>query len=286
MGLKPSPIQVSKAYEQVAARLEAQILEGRLSPGEQLPGEVELASLFGVNRSTVREGIRRLETEGLVRRASPRKLVVSTPRARELASRNTRALRMLDVTFDQLWTVAVEIEPLVAEQAARNASDEDIARLEANQARMIRATETRDDKAVVRLDLEYHSIMAEATRNPALALAQEPIGILLYSGLEALLPHLPQAPGRQLEAHGRVIAAVRAGQADVARDWTLRHAVDFRRGYRLAGLPMDQPIAPLVPRGDAPQPGSTLGPDPETPPSASEPAPTPDLKPTPSPRDA
>lgn len=245
MGLRP--IQVSKAYEQVSAQLEAQILEGRLQPGEQLPGEVELAAQFGVNRSTVREGIRRLESEGLVRRASPRKLVVSTPKARELASRNTRALRMLEVTFDQLWRVAVEIEPLAAELAARNATDEDIEKLQANQARMARATEARDDAAVVRLDLEYHSIISEATKNPALALAQEPIGILLYSGLEALLPHLPQAPARQLEAHGRVIAAIGIGDADVARDWTLRHAVDFRRGYLMAGLPMNTPIAPLVP---------------------------------------
>lgn len=247
MGLKPTTIQVSKAYEQVSAELESQILEGRLQPGEQLPGEVELAALFGVNRSTVREGIRRLESEGLVRRASPRKLIVSTPRARELASRNSRALRMLEVTFTQLWTVAVEIEPLVAEWAARNATAQDIAKLEANQDRMVRATEAMDEAAVVRLDLEYHQVMAEATRNPALVLAQEPIGILLYSGLERLLPYLPQAPGRQLEAHGRVIAAVRAGNVDVARDWTLRHAVDFRRGYMIAGLPMDEPIAPLAP---------------------------------------
>lgn len=253
MGLRPRPIQVSKAYEQVSAQLESQILEGRLQPGEQLPGEVELAALFGVNRSTVREGIRRLESEGLVRRSSPRKLVVATPKARELASRNSRALRMLEVTFDQLWRVAVEIEPLAAELAARNATDEDVARLQGNQARMAKATQARDDRAVVRLDLEYHSFIAEATKNPALALAQEPIGILLYSGLEALLPHLPQAPARQLEAHGRVIDAIRLGDPDVARDWTLRHAVDFRRGYLMAGLPMDAPIAPLVPAAGAPR---------------------------------
>ena len=137
-------------------------------------------------------------------------------------------------------------------QGFRNATDEDVAKLRTNQARMTRATQTRDDRAVVRLDLEYHSIISEATKNPALALAQEPIGILLYSGLEALLPHLPQAPARQLEAHGRVIDAVAAGDPDVARDWTLRHAVDFRRGYLMAGLPMDAPIAPLVPAAGKP----------------------------------
>ncbi|MGM0585355.1 MAG: FadR/GntR family transcriptional regulator [Pseudomonadota bacterium] len=244
MGLKARPLQASHAYERVSSEIEAQILDGRLRPGEQLPGEVEMAAMFGVNRSTVREGIRRLESEGLVRRASPRKLVVSAPRARDLADRHTRALRMLEVTFDELWTVASVTEPLAAELAARHRDAADLEKLDANQERMARALETGEDP--VALDLEYHTLIAGASKNRALHLAREPIGFLLYSGLSALLPHLPQAAGRQLEAHGRIIEAIRAQDAATAGEWMRRHIRDFRRGFEMAGLPMDAPIAPLA----------------------------------------
>ena len=130
MPLKPKPLRVKHAYEQVSSEIEAQILNGSLKPGDRLPGEVEMAGMFNVNRSTVREGIRRLESEGFVRRISPRKMVVSIPHMAELSSRQTRALSMLDVTFDELWNVAIATEPLAAELAARHADAEDIADLD------------------------------------------------------------------------------------------------------------------------------------------------------------
>ena len=45
------PAQVHFAYQQIADEIEAQILRGDLNPGDQLPGEAELAGQFGVTRS-------------------------------------------------------------------------------------------------------------------------------------------------------------------------------------------------------------------------------------------
>jgi len=242
--LRGKQLQVAHAYEQVSAEVERQIVEGTLRPGDQLPGEVEMAEMFGVNRSTVREGIRRLESEGLVRRASPRRLVVSLPRSKDLASRHTRALKLMEITFRELWQVAVATEPLAAELAARSATEEDVARLDENQRRMAHVVETGESP--VELDTAFHILVADCTRNRVLKLAHEPIAFLLFPGLEALIPHLPQAPGRQLVAHQKVIDAIRLGDADTARDWMHRHLVDFRRGYEIANLPLDAPIVPLA----------------------------------------
>src|SRR5689334_9698910 len=57
--------RILPAYEQVAAQLRAQIVAGSLSPGSRLPAEGELASMFGVSRSTVREALRLLTSQGL-----------------------------------------------------------------------------------------------------------------------------------------------------------------------------------------------------------------------------
>lgn len=240
MALKPKPLRVQHAYEQVSQEIEQQILDGSLKPGDQLPGEVEMATMFAVNRSTVREGIRRLECEGFVRRTSPRKMVVSIPRIAELSSRQTRALSMLDVTFDELWHVAVATEPLAAELAATHADAADLDALDEIHAALVAAEGA--GRASAEIDTAFHSRIAAASKNRVLQLAREPIGFLLYSGLDTLIPKLPQALSRQVVAHGHIIEAIRCRDGACARDWMRRHIDDFKRGYLLAGLPLDAPI--------------------------------------------
>lgn len=241
MALEPKTLRVKHAYEQVSSEIEAQILSGGLKPGDRLPSEQEMAAMFSVNRSTVREGIRRLESDGFVRRVSPRRLEVSLPRMNELASRQSRALRMLEVSFEELWSVAIATEPLAAEQAALHARKADIAALEKIQRALETATDSGSD--TVRLDTEFHSRIAAASQNRVLQMCREPVGHLLYAGMEKLVDRLPQATGRQLVAHQRIIDAIRDGDASMARDWMHKHIEDFRRGFVLAGLPLDKPIA-------------------------------------------
>lgn len=54
------------AYEEVAARLKKRIMAGKLAAGHRLPTEAELCEQFGVSRSTVREALRVLSSQGLV----------------------------------------------------------------------------------------------------------------------------------------------------------------------------------------------------------------------------
>ncbi|MGB3245939.1 MAG: FCD domain-containing protein [Sulfitobacter sp.] len=241
MALKAKPLRVQHAYEQVSREIEVQILTGSIKPGDQLPGEVEMASMFAVNRSTVREGIRRLESEGFVRRISPRKMVVSIPRMAELSSRQTRALSMLEVSFSELWNVVVETEPLAAELAAIHAENSDLLALDEIHAALVAAE--GEGRTTAEIDTAFHSRIAEAGKNRVLQLAREPIGFLIFSGIDALIPELPQAMSRQVVAHSHVIEAIRNRDPVGARDWMRRHIDDFKRGYVLAGLPLDEPIA-------------------------------------------
>lgn len=60
------PPQRRRVHEEVAEQLRDAILEGRFAPGEKLPPERELAERFRVNRTSVREAIKMLESLGLV----------------------------------------------------------------------------------------------------------------------------------------------------------------------------------------------------------------------------
>ena len=242
MAVQGRPLKVNFAYRQFADEIAGQIMTGALQPGDPLPGEVQLAELFGVTRSTVREGLRQLESDGLVRRPSPRRLEISLPSVDGLSTRSHRAMALMQVTFRELWQVALATEPLAAEHAARHATPEGIAALEEIHARLVAA---QDDAArTIAIDTEFHSHIAEMSGNRVLVLAREPIALLLFQGFRRVAPTAPNAFARQIEAHSHVVAAIRAGDPERARAWALRHIEDFWRAVTAAGLEDEPPIAP------------------------------------------
>jgi DNA-binding FadR family transcriptional regulator len=240
MSLHFEKLNVPSAYQVVSRELRRSIVSGELKPGDQLPSEAELAEQFGVNRSTVREGIRQLENDGFVRREGRKRLCVSVPTSSDLAPRASRALVMHQVTFNELWEVARVLEPLCAVLAAGNRNDGHVAVLQEN---IERTRHSLNNAALsTELDTQFHSAVAEATQNQALLLSREPVGMLLYPAFEMLHPLLPQALGRMLAAHERVAHAIVAGDGAEAELWMRKHIVDFRRGWEMANLSLDQPV--------------------------------------------
>ncbi len=234
MSLTPKPINVSYAYQQIAEEIEAQILRGELKPGDQLPGEAELGEMFGVTRSTVREGLRQLESDGLVRRPSPRRLEVTVPQADLLTSRTGRAMALMKVTFRELWEVTMVTEPLAARIAADRASEEEIETLQALHSDLV-AAEGQMDRTI-ELDEQFHTRIADMGHNRVLGLAREPIALLLFRGFAQIAPYTTKFYKRQIEAHSNIIAAMRDRDCDRAEKWARMHIEDFWRGAQIAGL--------------------------------------------------
>src|SRR5579862_8163728 len=128
MQMEFAPVQMEPAYRKVAAAIGSRILDRRLREGDRLPPETELARQFGVNRSTVREALRELESHGLVMRRPGSKLMsVTRPQHIAIAGAVTRGLVMHDVTFMEVWEALTLLEPPIAESAARARTSEDVA---------------------------------------------------------------------------------------------------------------------------------------------------------------
>ena len=174
-------------YRRVTLAIEEQILGGKMKPGDPLPTEQDLAEQLGVNRSTLREGLRALENAGFLKRAGAKKLIVSIPDSHEIAQYTSRAMTLFSITFTELWEMLMALEPLSARYAAQRGPKDLLALLAEN----VRATEERlhDDATIIRLDVEFHSLISKATQNRALVLTEEPLGLLLYSSrLKRLTP--------------------------------------------------------------------------------------------------
>ena len=72
-------------YRQLTNRLRAPIESGVLAPGHPLPREADLAARFGVSLITVRQALRDLEGEGLIKKRTAKPAIVATPQTRSKA---------------------------------------------------------------------------------------------------------------------------------------------------------------------------------------------------------
>jgi DNA-binding FadR family transcriptional regulator len=238
------------AYRAVSSVMEQHILSGELKPGTPLPSEQELATEFGVNRSTIRESIRLLEQEGLLERHQGRRLFVALPGLFDLAPRAMRSLILHQVTFEELWEVAVVVEPEAARLAARRADEDDLRDIDANLAASAQTVGGEPAAAGIQrhweLDAAFHALIARASKNRSLMMSRESFS-LLYRPLATLL----QSAARNLDAHRQIAAALRGRDEQRAHEWTRKHLVDFRKGFLQAGLPMDAPADRMPERAPA-----------------------------------
>jgi len=231
-------VQLEPAYRKVASLIAARIMDRTLRTGDALPPEVELASQLGVNRSTVREALRELESSGLVqRRRGTKRMVVARPTTGAVAHGVSRALALNDVTVDQLWEALMIVEPPAADLAARRRSAEDLEALRSAVARF--ADPDLDADGAVAAVAVFFQAVATAAGNPVLALAQAPIVTLLASSLKLLLDRVPQARARIRTAQQRLLTAIESRDATTARGWMDKHVRDFRRGFEIAGIQPD-----------------------------------------------
>jgi len=145
-----------------------------------------------------------------------------------------------EVTFRELWEATTALEIATVEQAAEHATADVIAELEANVASTEQAS--ADPAAVAELDTQFHSLIAKASQNRVLQLAREPSSLLIFPTTEIILRKLKEGVPRLIQAHRKIVDAIRRHDKEGSRLWMLRHANDWRRGFERAGKDIDQPI--------------------------------------------
>ena len=227
-------LDVEPTYRLLSQSIIAQILDGTLKHGDPIPTEATLCAQFGVNRSSVREGIRLLEESGMLRRANAKRLVVSRPTAGEMAVQMERGMRLHEVTFFELWETAMVLEPKTAALAAVHLDAWDIEAIRLN----LEATEKAlgNPAALAAFDVQFHALLANGVHNRVLLLTREPMARLFYPAFEAVLSRVPESGARLLKAHQAIFLALQQGNAIDAAAWMEKHIKDFKRGFDLASL--------------------------------------------------
>src|SRR3954468_595062 len=118
-----------RRYEQVAEQIRSLIGSGALKPGDLLPPERELAKKLGVGRSSIRDAVRTLEVMGILEPRQGHGTVVRDLNADALVIPLSLVLTRKRELVTELLDVRRMIEPGLAARAAKNATDEEIARM-------------------------------------------------------------------------------------------------------------------------------------------------------------
>jgi DNA-binding GntR family transcriptional regulator len=209
---EPTPVRTQPAGEEVFRTLRRMILSGQVRPEERLI-ERHLAGLLNVSRTPVREALRKLEAEGLVRREPYRGLVVARLDTEDLM---------------EIEDIREVLEGLAARLAASRRPRHHLKTLQSLASRLTKACVNDDHETLTRLHGQFHDAIALAAESPRL------YGLLatLRDYLECFAAIGYRQVGRSRQAceeHCRIVAHLVAGDAPAAEETArlhIRHSKD------------------------------------------------------------
>ena len=225
-----TPVYSARLYEKIVERIQSQIVEGKLNPGDRLPTERELAEKFHVSRTAVREAVRTLREKGLLHGHPGRGTFVTDGTAH--AMRGSLGLMMKVGTMygaSDLAEVREIFEPEIAALAAKFATKEQIVEMREAVAAMDKAL--GDAEAFVEADLNFHLALARATQNALIPSLLNPIVDLLREERKSTFLRGGALHGQQ--HHKRILEAIVQHDAEAARAAMRAHLKQVRKDGKI-----------------------------------------------------
>lgn len=204
-GMKISSV-AAPVRQQVAASFRNAILNGRFKPGVRLI-EKELCELTGASRTSVREALRQLETEGLVEVLPNKGPIVASISADQARS---------------LYQVRGALESLAGSLFARNANEDQMVRLEASVEGIASAYDSGDIEAMLQAKDRFYAVLLEGAGNEIvpsfLSMLQARISLLRRVSLGQ-----PSRLADSIEEIRGIVAALKRRDAGAAAEACRQH---------------------------------------------------------------
>ena len=202
-------------HDEVAATLREQIFDGSLAPGSFVD-EIALCERLSISRTPLREALKVLTAEGLLRHEPRRGCFVNEVTERDL---------------DEIFPVIALLEGRCAYEAARNASDAELQELDALHERLVRHARAKRINDYYATNHIIHEAIIKLADNRWLA---QVIGdlrkILKLARLQQL--HAPGRLEQSLSEHLAVFAALKARDSEGADAAMRTHMTRQREALR------------------------------------------------------
>lgn len=217
---------------QVLRQIEERILDGRLRPGDRLPGERDLGELLGVSRGSVREALRVLRAMGILSSGAGRgpdsgSIVAGEPTS-ALSDLLRLHLALSRFDLDDLVDTRIQLEGHAAALAASRADQEALARLDELVDAMRNPALTPGDFFAI--DTEFHVLIGIASGNRLLGVLMQGLRdsveremVLASEGVSEWRP----VAERLHREHEGILSHIRDGEGARAADLLSSHIRKF-----------------------------------------------------------
>ncbi|RAZ84815.1 FadR/GntR family transcriptional regulator [Cereibacter johrii] len=231
MALRYDEIVRTGLARQVADLIRAAIMDGRLAIDERLPNEEELAHRFGISRPTVREALKVLAAQNLIRsrRGPAGGTFVTRPDPEGVAQAITDAATLLVGTGsfgrEEILVARIETETLCCRLAAANRSAADLERMAAEIA--LQRQDGLADEDFCASDVRFHRAIVTATGNG-------PLRLMMHAVIESFIPvtnmliHRDNERRRAADSHERILQAIAERDGEGAARLIRRHLEGLR----------------------------------------------------------
>jgi DNA-binding FadR family transcriptional regulator len=250
-------LYVPKVAELIAGDLRRRIIGGELT--DELPRESDLVEDFAVSRTSVREALRILETEGLIRirRGKLGGAIVRRPTAASAAYHLGLTLVANGVTHDDLAAARLSIEPicagLAAEQPERQGMVDELSAL------IDESEACTTNLAFTAAAHDFHLRLTELCGNTTMTLLAGTLEAVWNAQEDRIAwsaedPEDPPSRRESIEAHRRLVKAIGDGEPDRARGEMHAHLTEVQelmvsdhgsRAIELTAIPAASACGPL-----------------------------------------
>ena len=237
-----SPLDVPKASDVLANELRERILSGEYPEGTPLPPERGLVVQTRMSRTTVREALRILEVQGLIRIKAGRAggAFVQKPGEESIASSLDLLIRGRQLRLASVHETREAIEPSCARLAALHRTAGDLQRLEAANEAIAAGDDLAD---FLRANVDWHIAVATAGHNEILTGIMMALSRAIYTATNNEGFVNDEVRAITVRAHRSVTRAIRERHADAAVRRMTRHV----HSYAAAALAVDERTTVAVP---------------------------------------
>ena len=219
-----------RIYELIVEQINMICLEQNLQPGDRLPSERNLASLFGVSRNSVREALKDLESKGVIETRQGGGSFLA-PSKRDVLGTELRT--HIDETHAQLIDEMLELrrafEVEAVSLAAQRATAENLEAIRRVLSQMAEAVD--DPEMGVQADLDFHLQVAYATKNQLLIDLMETLAKRMEENIRATRSQRFTDKSRHqdtLKEHEEIYLAIADGNSDLAKQLMEKHISRIR----------------------------------------------------------
>jgi DNA-binding FadR family transcriptional regulator len=226
------PVVTQKATDLIAEQIRQRIFSREFVAGQMLPSEAELMRQTASSSASVRGALRALEAQGLVRMKPGRSggAIVQLPGESELMSTVNQLIRGQAIGLGELLDMQEAIEPLCAELAARNRTEEDLEDIAAALADI--TSHEGDVSSLLEAHSHWHVVVSRASHNELLS----GLMVALVNWIHIATREVNLEAGRVGSAsYEEITAAVRSGDSDLARETMRRHVSSRAEALRALG---------------------------------------------------